>query len=109
MAENKAKPTGKSVREFLDAVPDERKRQDSYRILELMQRVTGEEPVMWGPSIVGFGQYHYQYASGREGDSGLTGFSPRKVALTLYIPSGFDPYGELLDRLGKYQTGKVCL
>jgi hypothetical protein len=109
MAENKTRPTQKSVREFLDAVPDEKKRQDSYKILELMQKVTGFEPVMWGPSIVGFGQYHYKYASGREGDSGLTGFSPRKQALTVYIASGFDQYGELMERLGKYKTGKVCL
>jgi hypothetical protein len=109
VAENKTKPTDRSVREFLDAIPDEKKRQDSYKILELMQKVTGYEPVMWGDSLVGFGQYHYKYASGREGDAGLTGFSPRKQALTIYITSGFDQYGGLMERLGKFTTGKSCL
>ncbi|RMD73988.1 MAG: DUF1801 domain-containing protein, partial [Bacteroidetes bacterium] len=94
---------------FLDAVPDEQKRADSYRLLELMEELTGEPPVLWGPSLVGFGKYHYRYASGREGDFFLTGFSPRKQALTLYIMSGFSRYDELMARLGKYKTGKSCL
>jgi hypothetical protein len=109
VAENKTKPSEQSVQEFLDAIPDEKKRQDSYAILDLMQQVTGQEPQMWGESIVGFGRYHYRYESGREGDSPLTGFSPRKQALTLYIMSGFERYEGLLERLGKYKTGKACL
>jgi len=77
--------------------------------MALMQRVTGEKPVMWGDSIIGFGSYHYKYASGREGDWFLTGFAPRKQNLTLYIMSGFELYDELLGKLGKYKTGKSCL
>jgi hypothetical protein len=109
MAELKTKKTAASVKDFLNRVPDERKRKDSFAILKLMQEVTGTRPAMWGPSIVGFGKYHYKYASGREGDMPLAGFSPRKQALTLYITAGFDGYGELLRKLGKYKTGKVCL
>jgi len=109
MAELKTKVTDKSVKDFLDSVTDERKRQDSYQILKLMERVTGSQPKMWGDSIVGFGTYHYRYASGREGDWLLTGFSPRKQNLTLYIMAGFDEYEGLLNRLGKYKTGKSCL
>jgi hypothetical protein len=109
MAELKTKKTAASVKDFLNRVPDERKRKDSFAILKLMQEVTGAKPAMWGPSIVGFGKYHYKYASGREGDMPLAGFSPRKQALTLYITAGFDGYGELLRKLGKYKTGKVCL
>ena len=78
-------------------------------MLEMMQELTGEKPEMWGPSIVGFGSYHYKYASGREGDWFLTGFSPRKQSLTLYIMSGFSRYEELMEKLGKYKTGKSCL
>jgi hypothetical protein len=74
-----------------------------------MSTVTGAEPAMWGSSIVGFGHYHYKYQSGREGEFFLTGFSPRKQNLTLYITSGFDQYGELMQALGKYKTGKSCL
>jgi hypothetical protein len=109
MAELKTKQNDKSVIDFLNSVPDEKKRQDSFTILELMQHVTGLEPKMWGDSIVGFGSYHYKYASGREGDMGLTGFSPRKQNLTIYITSGFDQYGDLLQALGKHKTGKSCL
>jgi hypothetical protein len=110
MAENKTRPTEKSVQEFLDAVPDEKKRRDSYRILALMKQVTGQEPQMWGDSIVGFGSYHYKYASGREGDAPLAGFSPRKEALTVYLVSGFDQqYEGLMAQLGKYKTSKSCL
>ena len=109
MAENKTKPTDASVEEFLNAVPDERKRADSFRLVEIMREITGEEPVMWGDSIVGFGSYHYKYASGREGDAPLIGFSPRKANLALYITSDFDRYGALMDRLGKFTTGKACL
>ena len=109
MAELKTKQTDESVTEFLNGVPDEKKRQDSFAILELMTEVTGAEPRMWGDSIVGFGSYHYRYASGREGDWFVTGFSPRKQNLTLYIMAGFDNYGQLLQNLGKYKTGKSCL
>lgn len=109
MAELKTQKNNASVEEFLDSVANEKKRQDSYAILELMKDVTGEEPAMWGTSIVGFGSYHYQYASGREGDWFLVGFSPRKQNLTLYIMSGFDEYESLLEDLGKHKTGKSCL
>lgn len=109
MAENKTKATDNSVQAFLAGVEDERKREDSFALLQLMEDVTGEEARMWGDTIVGFGSYHYKYASGREGDAMLAGFSPRKQALTLYIMAGFDEYDSLLDKLGKYKTGKACL
>jgi len=109
MAQNKTIPTNASVTEFLESVEDQQKRDDCYALLDLMQEITGEAPVMWGPSIVGFGSYHYKYDSGREGDMLLTGFSPRKQNLTLYIMSGFDRYAELMGKLGKYKTGKSCL
>jgi len=105
----KTRPTDRDVEEFLNSIENEKKRMDSYAILDLMQSVTGAEPVMWGDSIIGFGSYHYKYASGREGEWFLTGFSPRKQNLTLYIMSGFDRYDELLNDLGKYTTGKACL
>jgi hypothetical protein len=90
MAELKTKQNDQSVEAFLNGVPDEKKRQDCFTILEIMKQITGLEPKMWGTSIVGFGKYHYKYASGHEGDSFLTGFSPRKQNLTLYIMAGFD-------------------
>jgi hypothetical protein len=109
MAELKTRPTDKSVETFLEGVPDERKRRDCFTVLELMKKVTKSEPRMWGPSIVGFGSYHYRYASGREADWMLTGFSPRKQNLTLYIMAGFDGAEELVAKLGKHTTGKSCL
>lgn len=109
MAELKTKVNDASVEAFLSAVPDEKKRADAFRVLAIMREETGEEPQMWGDSIVGFGTYHYKYASGREGDWPLTGFSPRKASLTLYITPGFDRYEDLLARLGKFTTGKSCL
>ena len=109
MAELKTKLTDASVEDFIDEIADERKRQDSYSILTMMQEVTGANAKMWGDSIVGFGSYHYKYASGREADWPLVGFSPRKQNLTLYIMSGFEQYDELLQRLGKHSTGKACL
>lgn len=109
MAELKTKPTNADVEAFLNSVEPEKKRQDSFTILNLMREVTGEEAKMWGDSIVGFGSYHYQYASGREGDWMLVGFAPRKQALTLYIMAGFEQYAALMERLGKYATGKSCL
>ena len=109
MAELKTKRNDASVEVFLDGIADEAKRRDSYAILAMMQEVTGVEAKMWGDSIVGFGSYHYKYASGREADWMLVGFSPRKQNLTLYIMSGFEQYDELLQRLGKHSTGKACL
>lgn len=109
MSDTKMKPTDASVEAFLNGVEDETKRADCYALLALMREVTGQEPRLWGDSIVGFGSYHYRYASGREGDSLLTGFSPRKQNLTIYITAGFDAYDELLDRLGRFKIGKSCL
>jgi hypothetical protein len=105
----KTRSTDESVDEFLRSIPDDARRRDCRRVLAIMRSVTGEEPKLWGASMVGFGSYHYRYESGREGDWFLTGFSPRKGNLTLYIMAGFDRYGELLSRLGKYKTGKSCL
>ncbi len=109
MAEVKTKPSDESVERFLNAVTDEKRRGDCFTLVRLMNDVTGEEPAMWGPSIVGFGTYHYRYESGREGDTFLVGFSPRKQNLTLYIMAGFEQYAEILKALGRYTTGKSCL
>ncbi len=109
MSDLKTRPTDEDVQSFLDAVEPESKRQDCQVLLELMQEVTGEPAKMWGPSIVGFGSYHYRYASGREGDWFLTGFAPRKQNLTLYIMAGFEGYEALMAKLGKHSTGKSCL
>ena len=109
MAELKTTRNDQSVEDFLNSVTDTNKRADSFEVLALMRDITGEEPRMWGNSIVGFGEYHYKYKSGREGDWFLIGFSPRKQYLTLYIMSGFNQYEELLTKLGKYKTGKSCL
>lgn len=109
MAETKTKETDASVDAFLDTIQPERRKRDGYVLCELMQRVTGFEPKMWGPSMIGFGRYHYKYESGREGDLFLTGFSPRKSALSVYIMPGFREYSGLMDRLGKHKTGKSCL
>jgi len=109
VAELKTRPSGASVEAFLQGVADEARREDCRTLLALMRRVTGAEPEMWGPSIIGFGTYHYVYASGREGDWFLTGFSPRKRDLTLYIMAGFSAYDDLLARLGPHKTGKSCL
>lgn len=109
MAEMKTKQTEVSVSAFLDAVENEQRRADCRVVADMMRAVTGEDPKLWGPSIVGFGSYHYKYASGREGDWFVTGFSPRKQDLTLYIMAGFDRYDELMAKLGKYRTGKSCL
>ena len=109
MAEPKTKKTDASVEAFLDAVADPRRREDARAVLALMKRITGEEPKMWGPSIVGFGSYTYTYASGRTGDWPIAGFSPRKQALTLYVMPGFEKDADLMKRLGKHKTGKSCL
>jgi Domain of unknown function (DU1801) len=109
MAELKTKKNEASVAEFLQAIPDEQKREDSLTILALMQKATKAEPKMWGSSIIGFGDYHYQYASGREGDWFQLGFSPRKQNLTLYLLSGLEAQRDSLAKLGKHKTGKGCL
>jgi len=109
MAEPKTKKTDASVEAFLDAVADPGRREDARAVLALMKRITGEEPKMWGPSIVGFGSWTYTYASGRTGDWPIAGFSPRKHALTLYVMPGFEKDADLMERLGKHKTGKSCL
>ena len=109
MAENKTQKTGASVEDFINSVGIKRRREDGFTLLELMKEVTGEEPEMWGPSIIGFGDYHYRYESGREGDFFLTGFSPRKQSLSLYIMAGFEEYDSLLASLGKHRKGASCL
>lgn len=109
MAELKTQPTDQKVEEFLNTIEDEQKRKDAFALLEFFKEITGEKPVMWGPSIIGFGSYHYKYASGREADWMLTGFSPRKNNLTLNIMQGFDNYEHHLTKLGEHKTGKSCL
>ena len=109
MAKNKTAPTGASVDQFLTGIDNPRRRADSLTLLALMKQITGLAPEMWGPGIVGFGTYHYRYDSGREGDMPLTGFSPRKQSLTVYIMPGFAGYEDLLGRLGKHRTGVSCL
>ena len=109
MAELKTKVNDASVEAFLNNVPDEKKRADAFRLMQIMREETGEEPRMWGDSIIGYGSYHYKYASGREGDMPLVGFSPRKASLTLYPAFGFEGYDELMSRLGKFTTSKACL
>ena len=109
MAELKTKATNESVEEFFNSIPDAERREDCFAIAKLMEEITGHKPTMWGPSIVGFGSYHYKYASGREGDWLVTGFSPRKKDLTLYIMMGFEKHQELMKQLGKHSVGKSCL
>ena len=109
MAENKTKPTTISVPAFLDACTDEVRRTDAKALVKLMRKITGNEPAMWGPSIVGFDSYHYTYESGRKGHMPVVGFSPRKAANVLYGAIGFDGDGALLAKLGKHTTGKGCL
>jgi hypothetical protein len=109
MAEMKTKPHDADVEQFLQTVEDPQRRVDCQTLLVLMERATGFKPKMWGEGMVGFGAYHYRYESGREGDWFLTGFSPRKQNLTVYITPGFEPYPELMQSLGKYKTGRSCL
>src|SRR5437762_7912282 len=108
MAESKTKPTKLSVSAFIDALTDQAKRADAKALVKLMQSATGEKPQMWGPSIIGFGSYHYKYDSGREGDMPLAGFSPRKAATVLYITTGFSDSEALRAKLGKHTAGKAC-
>lgn len=109
MAELKTRPTRASVAEFLAGIDDRQQRADVKKVAAMMRRATGKRAKMWGASIVGYGSYHYKYASGREGDFMMTGFSPRKQALTVYIMPGFTSFRKLMRNLGKYKTGKSCL
>lgn len=107
--EPKTRPTDASVEDFIDAVQDEKRRADAHRVLEIFKEITKEKPVMWGPSIVGFGSQHLRYASGQELDWPIAAFSPRKATLVLYLMDGFAKYDEHLSKLGKHSTGKSCL
>lgn len=109
MAELKTKPTDVDVSAFLDRVPAEERRRDCFELLEMLRDITGAEPKMWGASIVGFGKYRYKYESGREGEWMVTGFSPRKNDVTVYVMRGLERYSDILARLGKHKTGKSCL
>jgi hypothetical protein len=109
MAELKTQPTKKSVARFLDAIEDETRRRDAKAVAAMMEEATKEKPVMWGPSIVGFGSHPLKYASGRELDWPVAAFSPRKQSLTLYFIPGFEAYDDLMSKLGKYKTSKSCL
>jgi len=109
MAELKTRKSEASVEEFINAISDEQRRDECREIAQMMREATGVEPKMWGASIVGFGDCHYRYASGREGDWFQLGFAPRKGNLTLYLSSEFTSHRELLDRLGSHSTGKSCL
>ncbi|WP_373651661.1 DUF1801 domain-containing protein [Schlesneria sp. DSM 10557] len=110
MSEQKTRPTEEDVTAFIAAVPEAQKREDSYRLLELMQQITGESPRMWGPSMIGFGEYHYRYPTGHEGDTFVVGFSPRKTAFSLYLSCDLETeFGPLLQSLGKFKQGKGCL
>ena len=109
MADNKTKPTKLSVAAFIDALTDRTRRADAKALVKLMQSAAGEKPKMWGPSIIGFGSYHYTYDSGREGDMPLIGFSPRKAATVLYNMTGFSGSEALRAKLGKHAAAKGCL
>jgi hypothetical protein len=109
MAELKTKVNDASVEEFLNTIDNDQRRADAFAVLKLMRSVTRQPPRMWGPSIVGFDRYHYKYESGREGDMCRIGFSPRRQALTLYLMDGYDRQTALMNKLGKYTTGRSCL
>ncbi|HNP63312.1 MAG TPA: DUF1801 domain-containing protein [Woeseiaceae bacterium] len=109
MADNKTRPNRQSVTEFINGIDDTGRRADVKKIAAMMRKATGKNARMWGPGIVGYGEYHYRYASGREGDFMITGFSPRKQSISVYIMPGFASFGGLMKKLGKYKTGKSCL
>jgi len=109
MADNKTRPTGASVSAFINAIEEPQTRADVRKLAAMMKKATGSRPKLWGAGIVGYGSYRYRYHSGREGEFMITGFSPRKQALTIYIMPGFSRYDALMARLGKYRTGKSCL
>ena len=108
-AENKTRPTGASVTAFIDAVENDTRRRDAKTLLAMMKKITGEKAKMWGPSIIGFGEYHYKYESGREGDMLNVGFSPRKANMAVYVMGSIADDDPLRDKLGKYKTGRSCL
>ena len=109
MEKNKTEFTDKNVDDFLQTVENEQKRKDSYELIALMEKITGEKAKMWGPTIVGFGNYHYKYESGHEGNAPLVGFSPRKTAISLYVFTGLQEHEHLLENLGKFTKGKACI
>ena len=109
MAKNKTTETTNSVIDFINTVENEKQRDDSFKLMELMRSISGHEPKMWGPSIIGFGRYHYKYDSGHEGDAPLIGFSPRKNAISLYVFTGLEEHKHLLEGLGKFKMGKACI
>lgn len=109
MARLKTRKTTRSVKAFIDGIADDARRKDCRVVMKIMRAATGRPPAMWGPSIVGYGSYRYVYDSGRAGDWFLTGFSPRKQALTLYLMTGCGRHVALMNELGKYRTGKACL
>jgi len=109
MTQNKTRPTPEAVTDYLQTVEPAARREDALALDALFRRTTGWSPVMWGPSMIGYGAYHYRYESGREGDFLATGFAPRKTSLSIYIMPGYADYGPILERLGKHKTGKSCL
>jgi hypothetical protein len=109
MYEQKTKPTELSVQSFVEKVADAPVREDCLALIRMMKKITGSEPKMWGPSIIGFGQYHYKYVSGHEGDICMVGFSPRKQNISLYVLAGFAGQDKLLEKIGKHKAGKGCL
>jgi hypothetical protein len=109
MAKNKTTETNSSVTEFVNKVENEVKRNDSFKLIEIFKSITGFEPKMWGPTIIGFGYYHYKYESGHEGDAPLAGFSPRKDSLVVYIATEFENREVLLSQLGKHKSSKSCV
>lgn len=109
MSENKTRPTEQSPEDFIASVEHDTRRADARTLLDLMRTITGWEARMWGSAIIGFGEYHYKYESGREGDFMRTGFSPRKANMVVYIMPGYTDFSEILGRLGKHKLGKSCL
>ncbi|WP_341367230.1 DUF1801 domain-containing protein [Yoonia sp. BS5-3] len=109
MADNKTKPTEQSVADFIAGVEHATRRADAEVLEAMFRKITGWQPRMWGPTLIGYGSYHYTYDSGRSGDMLATGFSPRKANLVLYIMPGYQDFGEMMDRLGKHKLGKSCL
>ena len=109
MAKTKTTYTAASVTDFVEALENDQKKTDSYKLIELMSQVSGCEATMWGPTIIGFGNYHYKYDSGHEGDAPVLGFSPRKAAISLYVFTGLEEHEHLLSGLGKYSMGKACI
>ena len=109
MAKNKTVFTDESVIEFIEKLDNEIKKKDSFQLIDLMREITKCEPKMWGPSIIGFGEYHYKYASGHEGNAPVLGFSPRKTAISLYVFSGADEHLPTVEKLGKFTMGKACI